>query len=414
MGVDRLSLRNPAIVLDLGVNGLGVIRSLGRRGVRVFGAAFIEHGVAGCSRYCEAVDLPATDEAEFLPHLLALCRRMPAPPVIFPTSDESLSLLSKHEQELASVALFVLPERHTMLDILNKDTTMNLALDCCMPIPATYVASSFAHLCEIAPGMPYPVLYKPKNHYAFYLPGRAKNITFQDPDELRAFFAAYPQLANMGVFQEIIVGGDGHILVCAAYLDRDSEPLAVYTGRKIRQLQPDFGVTCYGISENLPEIAEKTVYCLKRIRYRGLVAVEYVRERSTGQLYFLEINGRSYYHNALFQSCGVDLSWIAYLDAVRHPMLAREVHPKQRYGLKWLDFARDARSFRQKHRAGQLDWGPWLWSLTKARSFAVFALDDLRPFWHGGRKLAWRQVRKAAKRIRAYAGGRRQVTARPG
>ncbi len=409
MGSERLSIRNPAIVLDLGVNGLGVVRSLGRRGVRVFGVAFVEQGVARSSRYCEAVDLPGGDETEFLAGLLTLCRRMPAPPVLFPTSDESLSLLAGHEPELTSTALFVLPERHTMLEILNKDMTKRLAVECGMRIPDTFIASSFAHVREIAPRMPYPVLFKPRNHYSFYLPGRAKNITFCDPDALTAFFAAYPHLSGMGVFQEIILGGDGHILVCAAYLDRDSEPLAVYTGRKLRQLQPDYGVTSYGISENLPEIAEMTLRFLKRIRYRGLVAVEYVQERNTGEVYFLEINGRSYYHNALFQACGVNLPWIAYLDAVRHPALARAVNPRQKYGIRWLDFARDARSFQKKHKAGQLGWGAWLRSLARARSFAVFALDDLRPFWHGGGKLAWRQVRKGVNRIRTYAGRRKRV-----
>ncbi len=405
---------NPAIVLDLGVNGLGVVRSLGRKGVRVLGTPFIERGAALHSRYCEIVELPSADEDEFLSRLLALCRSLPAPPVLYPTSDESLSLISKHEEQLAETALFVLSERKTMLDVLNKDTTWKLAVDCGMRIPATYVAGSFSQLREIAGAMPYPVLFKPMNHYSFYLPGRAKNLVFRNPDEMTAYFNERPEVASKGVFQEIIVGGDGNILVCAAYFDRDSKPLAIYTGRKNRQLQPDFGVTCYGISERLPEIAERTVCCLEGIRYRGLVAVEYVRELSTGQIYFLEINGRSYYHNELFRACGVDLSWIAYLDAVRSPMLAREIHPQQRYGLRWLDFARDARSFRQKHRAGQLGWGSWLWSLTKARSFAVFAMDDLRPFWNGARKLAWRQVVKAARRGRASLPGGRSVSVRPG
>jgi D-aspartate ligase len=410
MRSDRRLIPNPAIVLDLGVNGLGVVRSLGRKGVRVLAVAFTEQGVAGCSRFCEAVDLPRdAGQSEFLSRLLALCQRLPAPPVLFPTSDESLALLSEHEQVLAPVARFVLPARRTMLDILNKDGTKRLAMECGVRIPATYCAPSFAHLCDMAPRMHYPVLFKPRNHYSCYLPGRAKNITFHEPDELAAYFAGCPQLADMGVFQEIIRGGDGHILVCAAYLNRDSEPLAVYTGRKIRQLQPDFGVTSYGISENLPEIAEMTVSFLQRMAYRGLVAVEYVEDRKTGQVSFLEINGRSYYHNALFLSCGVNLPWIAYLDAVRHPMLAREVEPRQKYGRKWVDLARDARSFRLKHKEGQLGWGPWLRSLTQARSFAVFAFDDLGPFWHGGRKLVWRQVRKRVNRIWAHAGRRGRV-----
>lgn len=399
---DGLLTQHPAIVLDMGVNGLGVVRSLGRKGVRVFGVACLESGVACYSRYCEVAALPSIEagEPEYLSRLCALCESMTTPPVLFPTSDESAALLSRYEEKLSSMALFVLPERQTMLDILNKDRTKRLAQECGIPIPTTHLASSFAHLREMAGRMRYPVLFKPLNHYSFYLPGRAKNITFHEPADLVAYFAVHPDLAVMGVFQEIILGGDGHILVCAAYLDRNSEPLAVYTGRKIRQLQPDYGVTSYGVSENLPEIADMTLSFLQRIHHKGLAAVEWVKDRKTGRIYFLEINARSYYHNALFLSCGINLPWIAYLDAVRHPKPAREVMPRQKYGLKWVDFARDFRSFRLKHKEEQLGWGPWLRSLTQARSFAVFAPDDLSPFWHGTTTLVWRQVRKGVNRIR--------------
>jgi D-aspartate ligase len=404
MRSERPLIQNPAIVLDLGVNGLGVIRSLGRKGVRVTGVVYVEQGVARYSRYCEVADLPNIEvgEAEFLSSLLALCKGMPAPPVLFPTSDESTELLSKHEEALASNALFVLPARQTLLDILNKNRTARIANECGIRIPATHIASSLADLCELAPWMRYPILYKPRNHYNVHLPGRAKNFVFDRPTDLTSFFGVHPHLASQGIFQEIIRGGDGHILVCTAYFDRNSEPLAVYTGRKIRQLQPDYGVTSYGISEDLPGIAETTICFLRKIGYRGLAAVEYVEDRDTGQVYFIEINGRSYYHNALFLSCGVNLPWIAYLDAVRHPMLAREVKPRQEYGRRWLDFARDARSFRQKHKAGQLGWGPWIRSLCRARSFAVFALDDPRPFLHGMTKLIWRQIWKGARRVWTY------------
>ena len=411
-----LSIRNPAIVLDLGVNGLGVVRSLGRKGVEVTGIVFSEPGVAQHSRYCEVEAWSSLEdgEDEFVSRLLALCQRMTAPPVLFPTSDEALALLCEHEKELASGSLFVSPARQTLRNILNKDATARLARECGIRMPATYIASSLAQLCELAPRMRHPVLFKPRNHYDVYLPGSAKNFTFLEPAEMISFFSAHPGLVSEGVYQEIISGGDGHILVCAAYLDRNSEPLAVYTGRKIRQLQPDYGVTSYGISEDLPEIAEMTTCFLKQIRFRGLVAVEYARERDTGQVYFLEINARSYYHNALFAACGVNLPWIAYLDAVQHPSLAREAMPRQEYGRKWVDLARDARSFRRKHKAGQLGWGPWLWSLAHARSFAVFAFDDLRPFLYGASKLVWRQIAKRAHGLRTGPARRERMPSRGG
>jgi D-aspartate ligase len=408
MEAERFTIRNPAVVLDLGVNGLGIIRSLGRKGVDVTGVVYIDSGVVVHSRYCKVArmaDVSAGDPA-FLSGLLDLCRSMSAPPVIYAANDIALAFISNHEEELASAALFVLPPRQTMLDVLNKDRTRKIAEDCGVRIPPTYTVSSCDELCELGPRMRYPILYKPRNHYEVLLPENAKNYTFRDPNEMAAFFREYPRFACEGVFQEIIWGGDGHILVCAVYLDRDSEPLAVYTGRKIRQLEPDYGVTSFGVSENIPRIAETTTQFLKQIGFRGLAALEYVEDRATGEIYFIEINARSYYHNSLFHDVGINLPWIAYLDAVRHPMLAREVMPRQTYGRKWVDFARDARSFRKKHKAGQLGWIPWVRSLLEARSFAVLAADDPGPFVFGMAKLIWRQFKKAGKRVRGRIGRR--------
>ena len=48
---------HPAIVIELGVNGLGVVRSLALHGIKVTGIYTIE--APGCfSRYCTAVRFP--------------------------------------------------------------------------------------------------------------------------------------------------------------------------------------------------------------------------------------------------------------------------------------------------------------------------------------------------------------------
>jgi len=43
----------PALVLGLSPTGLTVIRSLGRRGIRVFGADFEHYGIGRFSKYCQ-------------------------------------------------------------------------------------------------------------------------------------------------------------------------------------------------------------------------------------------------------------------------------------------------------------------------------------------------------------------------
>lgn len=45
--------------------------------------------------------------------------------------------------------------------------------------------------------------------------------------------------------QEIMPGGDDQIYEFYSYLNRDSEPLAIFTKKKIRQNPVHFGIGCF-------------------------------------------------------------------------------------------------------------------------------------------------------------------------
>jgi len=53
---------------------------------------------------------------------------------------------------------------------------------------------------------------------------------------------------------------------------------------------------------------------------------------------------------------------------------------RQKDGVHWIDFPRDLGSFYRKMRAGQMTTAAWMRSLSKARSFASFAIDDPAPW----------------------------------
>ena len=375
-----MNYANPAIVIELGVNGLGVLRSLGKYGIEVTGV-YTEEG-AGCySKYCRPLELPkiSVDEEGFKAELIKLCSSMPNCPVLFPTSDISVSFISRHRDELSNHALFSLPGQEILDKIINKDGTFDLASSYDVPIPATYVPTTMADVRGIAEKISFPVIFKPNDTFSGFLPGNAKNVTFRIKQEMLGFFEANPACSNKGVLQEIIWGGDGYIYVCAGYFNKSGDPLAMYTGRKIRQHLPDYGVTCCGESVYVPEIERITVDFMKRLNYWGLAAVEFTRDRKTGKFFFLEINARSYYHNSLFLSCGINLPHVAYLDLVSGGT-AEIPKPIQKYGIVWIDFLRDVGSFWRKYKKDELGFLDWLSTVRKARSFGVYDPEDTGPF----------------------------------
>lgn len=385
---DRPLTKHKAIVIELGVNGLGVVRSLAHLGVEVIGVYTLE--APGCySRLCRPLRFPSIKQREedFLRQFLILCREQELPPVLFPTSDEAVAFVHRHRDLLADCALFTIPDRELFDQALNKDGNRDLALACGIPIPETFTPKERGDLIVMADRTRYPVLFKPNDAFSVMLPDNAKNITFPDRTSLLAFFTANPGYIDKGVFQEIIFGGDGYIFICAAYFNGASQPLSLYTGRKVRQHLPDYGVTCYGESVYRPDIAELTCSFMKKIGFKGLVAVEYVQERITGNIYFLEMNLRSYYHNSLFLSCGINLPFINYLDVTGQKDLIPQPLARQREGVRWIDFQRDLGSFWRKYRTGKLGWVTWLSDLFRARSFGVYDPRDMGPFFYNIRLL---------------------------
>ena len=380
--------RHKAIVVELGVNGLGVVRGLAHQGVEVIGVYTME--APGChSRLCRPIRFPSIRgrEEDFFRQFLTLCREQELPPVLFPTSDESVAFVHRHRDLLAVCALFTIPDRELFDQALNKDGNRDLALACSIPIPETFTPKDHVELIAMAERTRYPVLFKPNDAFSVMLPDNAKNITFPDRTSLVAFFTANPGYIDKGVFQEIIFGGDGYIFICAAYFNGASQPLSLYTGRKVRQHLPDYGVTCYGESVYRPDIAELTCSFMKKIGFKGLVAVEYVQERTTGTIYFLEMNLRSYYHNSLFLSCGINLPFTNYLDVTGQTEFIPVPPVRQRERVRWIDFQRDLGSFWRKNRTGELGWGAWLNDVVRARSFGVYDPRDRGPFWYNLRQL---------------------------
>jgi len=367
--VETGDVRGPiAIVLGLGVNGLGVVRSLGRRGVRCVGLVEDGRDPAVASRYLErVVVLGDREPGAALSELMDLA---PEPPVLLPTSDRFALWVARNARGLRRRAHIPGPDEALCRAVLDKIAAVDLCHEHGMPTPASAAPSSAAAVSDAC----FPAILKPRDTWTIPFPG--KNALAEDPAELARFFERHPECLGDVLVQRRVDSGDGHVLVAAAYVGRDGDVLGLYTGRKLRQHLPDRGVTCFGVSESLPEVERLTRRFLDRTGYRGFAALEFAEDRATGALSFLELNPRTYLHNQLFADAGVDLTWIGWRDLTGQPA---SPPPTQRDGLVWLDFDRDLRSFSRRLRAGRGRPLSWLWSLRRARSYAWWARDDPGP-----------------------------------
>lgn len=383
-----------AVVLGMGIGGLGVARSLGRAGVPVIGLWSAHDEVGRLSRYCRAVRAPAVAGDETLATLRAVTAAEEEKPALLPTTDAYAEWINERQAGLRDFFRFHTVDR-TLFHRLNSKLSPELAREHGLAAPRTEQFEAVEVLEQSIGSFRFPVVVKPIDTFRRRLPSGVKNAVFDAVDPLVDYVrSSRPHLADM-VFQEVVPSGDGHIHVCTVLCDGGGEPLLVYTGRKLRQYPPDYGVTCFGLSERNEELARLSTGFLRAIGYRGLCTLEFARDRETGTYVFIEANLRSYYHNQLFTDAGVDFALAEYR------LLTSGERPRpavQKEGIRWLDLPRDLGSY---YRSGaHLNAGDWLRSVFAARSFAAFALDDPAPGLYETGQLARRLWELAARRGR--------------
>ena len=376
-GTDVEARAARAVVLGLGINGLGVVRALGRAGIPVLGAWTGRDEAGRLSRYSRPVRLTAQRSGLALDDLLHALGGATDRPALFATCDADAAWINEQQQLLQGHFRFHAVERDLFRRLESKRGIVELLREQRIEAPRTEHFESLQQLEERASALPVPVLVKPVDTYRRTLPAGAKNELFSDRASLLAFVRSHPAQVPDMVFQEVVPSGDGHIHFCTVLMDASGSPVLRYTGRKLRQYKPDYGVTCFGVSEWNAEVADIATRFLQGIRYRGLCTLEFAHHRGTGRYLLLEANPRSYYPNALATASGLNFPLAEYR------LLMGEALPapaRQKDGVHWIDFPRDLGSFYRKMRAGQMTTAAWMRSLSKARSFASFAIDDPAPW----------------------------------
>jgi predicted ATP-grasp superfamily ATP-dependent carboligase len=405
--VDRT--RTPAVVMGLGPGGLGVVRSLARLGVEVYavypgtGADVGRHSRLLRGRYPTR---PGITDTELLASVRRIRRRIsPARPmVLIPANDRYARFAATHRAELREDFVLRTPPAGLETAFLDKRTTATICTRGGVPIPTSCVPDRMADVEQAAAALHFPAIIKPAFQEDPSFPG--KNAVVSGPAELLSFYRDHPELIARSMFQELVPSGDGHIVGINTYSGADGRVLAWTSHRRLRQWLPDRGATCYGVTETLDTLRERTVRFLDGLGYVGWAGVEYAEDVETGEYRFLELNARVVLPNQLFADAGVDLTAIGYLEMCGE---AVPECPRQRDGVYWMDFHRDLPSSLLRWHRGQLCVREWLRSLRSVSSHATFDPHDPKPFaatlvlmasvlvgrTRGRQRAAWRTERPA-------------------
>jgi D-aspartate ligase len=391
----------PAVVLKLDPNvlhhgGLGVIRSLGRLGVPVYGVHEGPWAPAATSRYLAGRMFwqpPPDDEDRITAGLLELARRIGRPAVLLPTDDAGAIFLAEHGGPLRERFLFADPPADLPRQVAGKYSLFQLCRDLGVPSPRAMMAWSAGEAADFAATAGFPVIGK------LTTPWRA--AAQHDGPALRSTAIIHNRAglaeawrrcteAGLGLMlQEYLPGGPAQDWFFHGYCDTAGRCQPAFTGVKDRSYPAYAGLTSLGHAVPNSELREQLTGLLAALGFRGIVDLDLRFDPRDGQYKLLDFNPRLGAQFRLFEdSAGVDVARAAYLDLTGQPMAGHGMVAGRRFLVENYDPLGAVGYW----RAGQLRLSSWAASLRQVDELAWFARDDLRPFGLMCLRMGWRAV----------------------
>jgi D-aspartate ligase len=366
-----------AVVVGGDFHGLGIIRSLGRRGIPIC-VVDDEFSIGRFSKYTTfAVRAPnLRKEKEAVDFLLAMARRMNLKGwVLFPTRDEHVAAFSRNKAALSEWFRVPTPEWDVVKWAWNKWNTYSLAEKLNIPIPQTWCPRTLEDLDKIDASFPLGV--KPAVKEDFFYATKAKAWRANNRDELRSLFQRASRYVgpNEILVQEIIPG-DGNYQFSSCVFFKNGVAIGNMAAQRWRQHPPEFGrAATFVESINLPVVEEPTVRFLRAINYYGLAEVEYKLDPRDGKYKLLDVNARTWGFHALGSPAGVDFSYLLFADQI-----GESVEPHQGHGgVGWIRMVTDVPTSIAGILKGRLDLHTYSKSLRNFSIESVFSREDVLP-----------------------------------
>lgn len=374
-----LNLGRPpgAVVIGGDYQGLGIVRSLGRMGVPVC-VIDDEHSISRFSCYAtHSVRVPDLRQEEAtVETLLRVGHSLNLKGwVLFPTRDEIVAALARNRSVLSETFRVPVPEWDTVLWMLDKRNTYQLAKQLNIPFPKTWSPLTEEGLDQI--DSPFPLVLKPAIKEHFFYATKAKAWRANSRAELHLMFRRASALTGASeVLIQDMIPGDGRQQFSYCAFFKDSKAIGSMVTHRRRQHPHDFGrASTFVETIDLPALEALSNRFLRNINYYGLVEVEFKLDPRDGQFKLLDINARTWGYHTLGSHAGVDFPSLLYRDQLSSP-----VEPcRGRPGVSWVRLLTDVPTGLIDVAAGRLRFRDFCQSLRNYQIEAVFNSEDPVP-----------------------------------
>ena len=398
----------PVVVLNAKMAALGIMRSLGKKGVAVHGVDSDPRLPALRSRYCAGhleLDLEKGDAEEIVRRLLAYADCLGGRAVLFWTSDETAVLCARHAEELSTRFLMPVNDPDVIDRLQNKAGMYELARQHRVPVPRTEFPRSEEEARDVAAEMLFPIMLKGIiGSRLFERTGKKMELAH----DLGALIRIYRELEDPDdpnlMLQEAIPGDDDQVYIFNGYFDANSDCLNPYTGHKLRQYPVHVGCASLGICRTNEQVSRLTQDFMKGLGYQGILDIGYRLDPRDGRYKVLDVNPRIGQAFRIFVGTeNEDVCRDLYLDLTGQPR--RRSRPRE--GRRWIIEDYDLVSSNDYRKEGALGFGAWLRSFRDVEECAWWWRRDPVPFFVTMRSFLSRQIplrmRGTVRRVKGIA-----------
>lgn len=365
------------MVLSHGPGGLGAIRSLARKGVRITALLLEQSDTARYSRFADKViDVSAANNLQRDARLLTVLQQLECDgAAILTTSDVGVSFLSGNRDELSSRYRFTLPAAD-LIDALNdksREVALIRSLGFAVPRTVTQLPADYADLAQT---LRFPIIFKPHSFAEKDLFPKKNDVVF-DLAGLEQFYSAWSHALHGVLAQEVIPGPVSYSWVCSCTYDQSSELLDCLTRQKFRTIPPEFGTSTFSECRGNDAIVQLARDLGKRLGYVGHAGIEFRWDDRDREYKYIELNPRIPGEVGFDMACGLPTVWNSYLVALGENVSCSGNAQKE--GLAFHDMHRDILTLRAVRVPIPKILAIQLAMLFKRTSGLYLAADDIKP-----------------------------------
>lgn len=299
-----------ALVLDAGLRqSLGIVRSLGKRGLRVAALDSYEKlpVPAFSSRWCQnSMICPAPQATEEYLNYLEQVLDTSGARVLFTSSDGTIALVRQYRERLERRVRIALSKEPGLSIAVNKERTLAVARQLGMGIPPAVTINTVHDVGTALHEIGLPAVVKPVESWSGGK--RVISAVVMTADEAKQAVERLTSAGGSVLFQRYLSGRREAL----SFFHADGEMYARFASWDKRTHPPLGGIVVLREAIAMPEdIGKPAENLVREIGLEGFAQVEFRRD-DRGKPYLMEINPRLNAGVACAVSAGIDFPYMLY------------------------------------------------------------------------------------------------------